>query len=69
MVQMQTDMNISLQYIASKQIKYDFYQFIQFINVLVISPNFLSSTIIMSMLTFRLEPIILVLYGLLENAY
>lgn len=62
-------MNISLQYIASKQIKYDFYQFIQFINALVISPNFLSSTIIMSMLTFRLEPIILVLYGLLENAY
>lgn len=67
MVQVQTDMNISQQYIAAKQIKHDLYQFIQFINVLVISPHFLSSTV-MSVLTFRLEPIILALYWLLEKA-
>lgn len=60
-VQILIDMNNSLQYMAKKQIKYDLYQFIQFINVLVISPHSLSSTIKMSMLTFRLEPIIQVL--------
>lgn len=52
-----SNMNNSLQCITKKQIKYDLYQFIQFINVLVISPHSLSSTIKMSMLTFRLEPI------------
>lgn len=62
-------MNNSLQYIAKKQIKYDLYQFIQFTNVLVVNPHSLPSTIIMSMLTFRLEPIIQVLQWLLENTY
>lgn len=56
-VQILSNMNNSLQYIAKKQIKYDLYQFIQFINVSDISPHSLSSTIKMSVLTFRLEPI------------
>lgn len=49
-VQILSNMNNSLQYIAKKQIKYDFYQFIQFISVSVFSPHSLSSTIILSML-------------------